>query len=488
MHLNLGPSGRIWSGINWPDWMKWGGMTGYGRLNPEDEADLRRKNMRNSMGMWLGGMYASQFFTGASKMYEGGVWGNRIVGLGEGVGMGLNTASLLANAGSTGKTQAVVGTLAGLAGAAQSLVTQFTQLSEAAAQAALKIQEMKDAQTQQARELARGTETTIHSYRAGLIQERARNAYTSYEDDARVYQMTEDYRNRREQAMRRLAGMVDPMAYATQRRNAAEAIIGEGKLREGSMWHPYDQQEANDIREQAENDIKGYLQRYKNMQSDFRQMDQIFGTWNSALKEIERENQHLHDNFQDEYTRFETEEASRVAANFSAMRDAEEVFGVKWARRSSTLDAQTFANETLRNRTLGPRGQFNALSQRLDVVRRSRNDALETAFGLNRRLGVGGLDEDEIMDLQKRRDEAQSHAAHWGDVAQLLVHAMQQISTHVRPPDMSNVQDLGRWGMTFNERDNRTKIYEDYLRRQCNLQQEIRDKINEGVKSETRYE
>lgn len=53
---------------------------------------------------------------------------------------------------------------------------------------------------------------------------------------------------------------------------------------------------------------------------------------------------------------------------------------------------------------------------------------------------------------------------------------------------MSNVQDLGRWGMTFGERDNRTKVYEDYLRRQCNLQQEIRDKINEGVKSEARYE
>lgn len=440
------------------------------------------------MGMWLGGMYASQFFAGAGKMYEGTEKAPWINAAGEGTGSILNTASLLANAGSSGKMQAAIGSLAGVAATAQALVTQFTRLSEAAAQAALKIQEMKDAQTQQARELARGTETTTHSYRAGLIQERARNAYTSYEDDERVYQMTEDYRNRREQAMRRLAGMVDPMAYATQRRNSAEAMISEGKLREGSFWHPYDQQEANQIREQAESDIKNYLQRYKNMQSDFRQMDQIFGTWNSALKEIERENQHLHDNFQDEYTQFETEEANRVAANFSAMRDAEEVFGVKWARRSSTLDAQTFANETLSNRMLGPRGQFNALSQRLDVVRRSRNDALETAFGLNRRLGVGGLDEDEIMDLQKRRDEAQSHAAHWGDVAQILEHALQQISTNVRPPDMSNVQDLGRWGMSFGERDNRTKIYEDYLRRQCNLQQEIRDKINQGVKNETRYE
>jgi len=214
VRLNLGPSGRIWSGINWPGWMRYR-RDPYEGMTPEEESAFRRQNMRRSMGMWLGGMYASQLFAGIGRATEGTAAAPLFNAAGEGVGSALNTASLLANAGSSTTSQAVLGGLAGVASMASTLVTQFAQLSQAASEAAVKIQEMKDAQTQQARELVRGTETTIHSYRAGLIQERARDAYTSYEDDARVYQMTEDYRSRREQAMRRLAGMVDPMAYAT---------------------------------------------------------------------------------------------------------------------------------------------------------------------------------------------------------------------------------------------------------------------------------
>lgn len=54
-------------------------------------------------------------------------------------------------------------------------------------------------------------------------------------------------------------------------------------------------------------------------------------------------------------------------------------------------------------------------------------------------------------------------------------------------PDMHNVQSLGQYGMFFNERDNRTEIYKSYLQRQVSLQTEIRDKLNEGVSTEARY-
>jgi hypothetical protein len=40
--------------------------------------------------------------------------------------------------------------------------------------------------------------------------------------------------------------------------------ITAGGLKEG-YWHPYDSQEINQIREEAENDIKQYLERYKDM-------------------------------------------------------------------------------------------------------------------------------------------------------------------------------------------------------------------------------
>ena len=89
--------------------------------------------------MWLGGMYASQLFAGIGRATEGTAASPFFNGMGEGVGSALNTASLLANAGSSTTSQAVLGGLAGVASAASAVITQFAQLSQAASEAALKI-------------------------------------------------------------------------------------------------------------------------------------------------------------------------------------------------------------------------------------------------------------------------------------------------------------------------------------------------------------
>lgn len=85
------------------------------------------------------------------------------------------------------------------------------------------------------------------------------------------------YDRRRGEALGRLRLMEDPLRYAQKRRNAAESMIGAGRLNtEGGIFAAYDSQEINRIREEAEEDVKIYLQRYKDMQDEFRQLDNLF--------------------------------------------------------------------------------------------------------------------------------------------------------------------------------------------------------------------
>lgn len=195
-------------------------------------------------------------------------------------------------------------------------------------------------------------------------------------------------------------------------------MIGEGKLNtEGGIFAAYDSQEINRIREEAEEDVKMYLQRYKDMQDQFRQLDNLFQTWKGALDEIERENMVIHENFMAEYNQFENEEMSRVAANFAAMEEAEEVTGLGWTRRGGRLDKQDFANKILADRHLSARKKFTELASSLDYVRGQRNVNLREAYDLNRQLLAGGLDEVELGVLQKKRKQSQSLADHFGDLA-----------------------------------------------------------------------
>lgn len=287
--------------------------------------------------------------------------------------------------------------------------------------------------------------------------------------------------------MRRLSQMMDPTTYATQRRNQAETMIGEGKLREGSMWHPYDQQEANDIREQAESDIKSYLQRYKNMQSDFRQMDQIFSTWNSALREIESGNQRIHDNFQDEYSRFEADEANRVAANFAAQLEAEETFGVGWQRRRRSNAIQGAADDLIMNRAIGPRQKFDVLRTQLQGYRDRRNQALKDAYRINKEILAGGLDEVELSELKKNRRKAIAEANHQGSLAEIIENALRQISTKTWEPNLKNLTSLSQFGFNMGENDDSVDIMERYWTKQIDLTREIKLEIQKGVKTEAVY-
>jgi len=233
--------------------------------------------------------------------------------------------------------------------------------------------------------------------------------------------------------------------------------------------------------------VKIYLQRYKDMQDEFRQLDNLFQTWKGALDEIERSNMVIHENFMSDYNQFEDEEMSRVAANFAAMQEAEEVTGLGWFRRGQRNALQGIANNILNDRKNSPRSQFNQLSELLSSYRSQRNEALNSAYSINKQILAGGLDEIELGELQKRRSQEQDRANHLGDLAQILEAALQKIDTHVMKPDMSNVQGLAQYGMFFNERDNRSRIYETYLQKQVNLQTEIRDKLNEGVANEAVY-
>jgi hypothetical protein len=195
----------------------------------------------------------------------------------------------------------------------------------------------------------------------------------------------------------------------------------------------------------------------------------------------------FHDEFEQGYSTFENEEMSRVQANFEAQQRADEVFGIGWARRGQRNALQGIANDILMNRTNSPRSQFNQLSQLLSSYRNQRNEALNSAYKLNKQILAGGLDEIELGELQKRRGQEQNRASHLGDLITILENALRQIDTTQWKPNLQNLTSLSQFGFNMGENDDAVQIMERYWERHINLTREIKLEIQKGVKTEAVY-
>lgn len=204
----------------------------YSAMTEEDARLAQRRNLRRSMAYWIGGMYANDIFTNVGKAAENaeeGSFFNRaapfIKGTGIGVQSGFYTASLLANAGSSGTAQGVLGLMTGIATTASQVVQSLAQLSQAAAETALAIEKQKAATTQEAYLLKKGTDNILNGYRSQSLIESSANGFASVVDQDEAYFNQERYRKLRNQAVERLRSMQNPTLYAQSRRNAAEMII-----------------------------------------------------------------------------------------------------------------------------------------------------------------------------------------------------------------------------------------------------------------------
>jgi hypothetical protein len=62
-----------------------------------------------------------------------------------------------------------------------------------------------------------------------------------------------------------------------------------------------------------------------------------------------------------------------------------------------------------------------------------------------------------------------------------------EIQTSTLAPDLSHVTSLAQYGFNMGEKDDGVERMEKYYSKSLNLQQQIKDKLQEGVKTEAVY-
>jgi len=191
-------------------------------MDPAEAQRIRRRNMRRSMGMWLGGMYASQLFAGMGRATEGTDAAPLFNSAGEGVGSALNTASLLANAGSSTGAQLLMGGFAGVAAAAASLVTEFQKLGDEVEKEAIQIDQERMSNWEAVKKAQNIGWQAREGWMADRVIDMSSRGLESAGDQEQVLGRIDFYRRKRDLAFKQLQDMQDPTSYAQNQRAEAE--------------------------------------------------------------------------------------------------------------------------------------------------------------------------------------------------------------------------------------------------------------------------
>lgn len=69
----------------------------------------------------------------------------------------------------------------------------------------------------------------------------------------------------------------------------------------------------------------------------------------------------------------------------------------------------------------------------------------------------------------------------------VLESALAGIQSNAVAPDLSHVTSLAQYGFNMGEKDDTVERMERYYSKSINLQQQIKDKLQEGVKTEAVY-
>lgn len=147
-----------------------------------------------------------------------------------------------------------------------------------------------------------------------------------------------------------------------------------------------------------------------------------------------------------------------------------------------------FADEVLGDKLSSPLEKFNKISEELDKLRQRRNTALEGAYGISRDIAGGKMTAEEMAKAMSKQQkflaEAQNVQGQIGSLEQALTNLGDQRKL---VPDLSHLTSLAQYGFNMGEKDDTVERMDKYYTKSLTFQQQIRDKLEEGIKTEAIY-
>ena len=231
----------------------------------------------------------------------------------------------------------------------------------------------------------------------------------------------------------------------------------------------------NQIDEEAQKQIKEMQQRYKDMEAEMNKAKGFAETYQSVVDKLEGDRDA-------EFKKSQIEVQRRLQLS---ERNDQAISSYK--AQGEANRTQVFANDVLGDKLTSPLEKFNKIAEQLDAARAKRNEALTGAYGISKEISGGKMTSEEMTRAMAKQSRLDTQAAEQQNLIGILENALANISTQAVTPDLSHMTSLAQYGFNMGEKDDTVERMDKYYTKSINLQQQIKDKLEEGIKTEATY-
>ena len=451
------------------------------RKNAMSNASFGRQMASYIGGQMLGG--AGELATGLGYKRTGAVLG----GIGEGVTAGGSmafTASLMG----AGAAAGPIGIIVGLGSAALAVTKSLNEMNEASKQAAENQRKVADALLQTS--IAQSTER--YGTWQGVRAQQALN-----ENNLPVAKERAAYfKKELNKSQGIYFSLQDPKAYEEKIRKDAELkknltvterrVVSGGGTATGNYSTSFQEykrgltdEEKAEIDKAANESILAYQKKFEVAKKEYQAALQNSKTWDDVAKALQ--------NQKDAADKMSRETRNQEFLKRRQLREGALFAAESYIQSDRIRSTQIMAMDIMNNKQSSPLEKFNKIAEELDKLRSNRKSLVEQAYSINKDIAKGGRDSNELADMTRRRDQLLKDAGYLAQRAGILESELGNISTSTLAPDISHMTSLAQYGFNMGEKDNSVERMEKYYNRSLTLQQQIKDKLQEGIKTEAVY-
>lgn len=235
------------------------------------------------------------------------------------------------------------------------------------------------------------------------------------------------------------------------------------------------QEVKNKIDEEAQKQISKMQQRYKDLEAEVNQAKGIAASYKSVVDKLE-EKQKESKKKSDEEVKKRLDLDERNEQNIA-----------RYKAQGQANVTQAFANDILGDKLLSPLEKFNKISDELDKLRTTKSSALKNAYEMSKQISGSNMTSEEMTRAIKKQSKYEFEATSTQHLIGILENALGNITSETIAPDLSHVTSLAQYGFNMGEKNDNLERMEKYYTKSINLQQRIKDKLEEGVKTEAIY-
>ena len=231
----------------------------------------------------------------------------------------------------------------------------------------------------------------------------------------------------------------------------------------------------NQIDDDAQSKIREMQQRYKDLEAEMNKYKGYADTYQSVADKLDNDK------------KAEVQKSNAEVEKRLALSQRNDQMIASFKVQGEQNRTQMFADKVLDDKLSSPLDKFNKISQELDRLRQRRNTALEGVYGISREIAGGKMTSEEMTKAMSKQQGLQAEAQKVQGLIGILENALGSISTNTIAPDLSHMTSLAQYGFNMGEKDDRVERMEKYYNKSLTIQQQIKDKLQEGIRTEAVY-